>query len=176
MKKLIGVILGSLMVFALNTTVQAAEYNITVEVDEITAGDIAMVEDFLNSAAEGATVSRSLRRVVMAAVGEIDLALNARVDSYGSLTLDDGGVVALADGDSVTVGKPEDEEFPENVVFETGRVKLTITFLVFVNPSTNRVRYRPLRLCLVDEDNIPVVNLTIPPSGVGAGCTTSPPI
>ncbi len=43
------------MVFALNTTVlQAAEYEITVCVDETTAGDLAMVGNFMRDAAEGA--------------------------------------------------------------------------------------------------------------------------
>ncbi|MEE9584134.1 MAG: hypothetical protein V3W51_01530 [Candidatus Brocadiales bacterium] len=42
------------MVFALCTTVQAAEYEITVCVDETTAGDLAMVEGFMENAAEGA--------------------------------------------------------------------------------------------------------------------------
>ncbi len=125
MKKLIGIILGSLMIFALNTTVlQAAEYEITVCVDDTTAGDVAMVEDFMNSAADGAKASKSLRRVAMAAVGEIDLALNARVDSYGSLILDDGGLIGLVEGDSVTV-RGED---CTNVGAETGKGTLTIIF------------------------------------------------
>jgi hypothetical protein len=144
MKKLIGVILGSLMVFAfaLNTTVQAAEYDITVCTDETTAGDLAMVESFVENAAEGAQVSRSLRRVAMAAVGELGLALKARVDSYGSLTLDDGGVIALAEGDLVAVG----EGCPDLEVYQ-GLPKrgLKIVFKSFRNPN-GRVSCRPARI------------------------------
>ena len=42
------------MVFALNTTVRAADYDITVCVDETTAGDLAMVGSFMKNAADGA--------------------------------------------------------------------------------------------------------------------------
>ncbi|MEE9583855.1 MAG: hypothetical protein V3W51_00085 [Candidatus Brocadiales bacterium] len=131
MKKLIEVILCGLMVFALNTTVQAAEYEITVCTDETTAGDLAMLEGFMGNAADGATASKALRRVAMAAVGEVCLALNARVDSSGGLTLDDGGLIALYEGDSVAAGGRD----CEGLVAETGRGSVKILFKFATNPG-----------------------------------------
>ncbi len=136
------------MVFALNTTVRAADYDITVCVDETTAGDLAMVESFMSNAADGATVSRSLRRVAMAAVGEVCLALNARVDSYGSLTLDDGGVIALAEGDFVAVGERYCREV---VAADTERTKVKIKFSVLTLPNGIQ-NCRPIELQLSQWD------------------------
>ena len=167
MKKLIGVILGSLMVFALNATVlQAAEYEITVCVDETTAGDLSMVEGFMNSAADGAKVSKSLRRVAMAAVGELGLALKARVDSYGSLTLDDGGVVSLYDGDTVITGTiPCDPIRAGN----PSQTLVTIKFKASTTGGGNTV-CRPTHLRIeraVDPYTLKViVSMDIPPSRV----------
>ncbi len=163
MKKLIGVILGSLMVFALNTTVQAAEYDITVCCDETTAGDLAMLEGFMDNAAEGATVSRSLRRVAMAAVGEIGLTLNARVDSSGGLTLDDGGVIALAEGDSVAVGGRDCAD--AEVVAETGRGTLTILFGVI----NGGLKCLPTQItwCVYEGTAVECSTMAIPPNTVG---------
>jgi hypothetical protein len=166
MKKLIGVILGCLMVFALSTTVQAAEYEITVCTDETTAGDLAMLEGFMENAAEDATVSKALRRVAMAAVGEVSLAINTRVDSYGSLTLDDGGVIALAEGDSVAVGGRDCTD--AEVVTETGRGTLTIWFGVVTNPNGG-LKCRPTGIvwCVYEGTGVECTSMNIPPIGIG---------
>ena len=76
-------------------------HSITVDVDETTAGDLSLIADFMSYAAPGSEVSKSLRRIVMAAVGEITLATNARIDGVGVLTLDDGSIVALGEGDTI---------------------------------------------------------------------------
>ena len=160
MKKLIGVILCGLMVFALNTTVQAAEYEITVCTDETTAGDLALLEGFMGNAADGATASKALRRVAMAAVGEVCLALNARVDSYGSLTLDDGGVIALYEGDSVAAGGRDCED----VVAETRTGSVRISFEVFTSPSGGPPKCQPSDIQFCDDLNcvvMPILGMNV---------------
>ena len=83
---------------------QTATHSIIVPVDEVTAGDAALIADFLTHAADGAEVSKSLRRILMAALGEVTLETNARIDgTLGLLILDDGSVAALVVGDSIAV-------------------------------------------------------------------------
>ena len=92
---------GVLAVSASAAYAQSAHV-ISVPVDSTTAGDLALISDFLTFAPAGAPVSQSLRRIVMAAVGEMTLATAARIDSATTtLTLDDGTVVPLQQGDTV---------------------------------------------------------------------------
>jgi hypothetical protein len=78
-------------------------HTISVDVDEATGGDIQLIEDSLANAAEGSQVSRSLRGIIMSALGEVLPAVNARIDEFDILTLDDGSKVALFEEDSITV-------------------------------------------------------------------------
>src|SRR5256712_11860813 len=83
------------------TLAQAEMYSITVMADETTDGDLALIETFLATATDGDLISQSLRRIIMAAVGEIWMLVDGRTDANGNLTLDDGTVQPLADGDVV---------------------------------------------------------------------------
>lgn len=81
---------------------QTAAQSITVPVDTTTAGDLAIISDFFTAAPAGTEVSQSLRRIFMAAVGEMTVATIARINSDTStLALDDGSVVALQEGDVI---------------------------------------------------------------------------
>jgi len=83
------------------TLAQAEMYSITVMADETTDGDLALIETFLATATDGDLISQSLRRILMAAVGEIWMLVDGRTDGYGNLTLDDGTVQPLGDGDVI---------------------------------------------------------------------------
>jgi hypothetical protein len=78
-------------------------HSITVTVDESTAGDISLVESFLNTAADETDVSQSLRRIVMAVAGEMSLAVNARIGDDDLLTLNDGALAPLIEDDVINV-------------------------------------------------------------------------
>jgi hypothetical protein len=72
-------------------------------VDSSTAGDISLVEGFLNTAPDEADVTQSLRRITMAITGEVALAVNARISDDDILTLDDGATVLLLEDDVINV-------------------------------------------------------------------------
>jgi hypothetical protein len=81
---------------------QIAPHLITVPVDETTIGDVAIISDFFQFSPAGTEVSQSLRRIFMAAIGEMTLATVARITpETATLTLDDGSVVALQEGDTI---------------------------------------------------------------------------
>jgi len=84
-------------------TALAAEYEITVDMDETTGGDMEMVETFLESANNESVPSRSLRRVLSGGAGELAAAADARFDESGSLLLDDGSLVPFLDEDVLKV-------------------------------------------------------------------------
>ena len=87
------------------TLAQAETYFITVAVDETTDGDLSLIETFTASANDGDLISQSLRRIIMGAVGEIWMRVDARTDANGNLTLDDGTVQPLRDGDVIKAKK-----------------------------------------------------------------------
>jgi hypothetical protein len=101
MIRLFVVALVVLLAPATFTLAQAETYFITVAADETTDGDLSLIETFLASANDGDLISQSLRRIIMAAVGEIWMLVDGRTDANGNLTLDDGTVQPLADGDVV---------------------------------------------------------------------------
>lgn len=105
MKKLIVFIASAFLTMGFSS-VYAAEYEITVIPDETTSGDMQLVADFASTAADGAVVSKSMRRVAMAAVGEVTLSAEGRVDGYDNLTMDDGSTTALVGGDLVKAEVP----------------------------------------------------------------------
>lgn len=100
-RSLLAVALVTLL--GLSAQASAAEYAITVDMDDTTAGDIDMVETFLYSAGDDSVPSRSLRRITMAGVGELANAANTRFDAYGYLILDDGSAVQFFDEDILKV-------------------------------------------------------------------------
>lgn len=87
------------------TLAQAETYSITVPTDETTDGDLSLIETFLATANDGDLISQSLRRLIMAAVGEFWLLVDGRTDASSNLTLDDGTVQPLADGDVIAAKK-----------------------------------------------------------------------
>ena len=101
MIRLFVVALVVLLAPATFTLAQAETYFITVPVDETTDGDLSLIETFTASANDGDLISQSLRRIIMAAVGEIWMLVDARTDANGNLTLDDGTVQPLGDGDVI---------------------------------------------------------------------------
>ena len=84
-------------------TAIAAEYEITVDIDETTGSDMDMVESFLETANDDSVASRSLRRILMGGSGELAAAADARFDDSGSLLLDDGSLVPFVDEDLLKV-------------------------------------------------------------------------
>jgi len=92
MIRLFVVALVVLLAPATFTLAQAETYFITVPVDETTDGDLSLIETFTASANDGDLISQSLRRIIMGAVGEIWMLVDARTDANGNLTLDDGTV------------------------------------------------------------------------------------
>ncbi len=137
MRSLLPVILG-ILIFAFSPQVQAAEYTITVVVDETTDGDMAMIGSFLGTAEPGTKVSRSLRRLTMGSIGELNLLVQQRVDDLGYLTLDDGSLVSLIKGDTINVQA-------------SGRPNLVGAFFPLIgvpNPSGNLV-FRAAGVCFI---------------------------
>ena len=81
---------------------QSATHVISVPVDQTTTGDLAIISDFFNFSPPGTPVSQSLRRIFMAAIGEMTLATMARITpDAAALRLDDGSVVPLLQGDTI---------------------------------------------------------------------------
>src|SRR5256885_8300575 len=101
MIRLFVVALVVLLAPATFTLAQAETYFITVPVDETTDGDLSLIETFTASANDGDLISQSLRRTIMGVVGEIWMLVDARTDANGNLTLDDGTVQPLGDGDVI---------------------------------------------------------------------------
>ena len=104
------------------TLAQAEMYSITVMADDTTDGDLALIETFLATATDGDLISQSLRRILMAAVGEIWVLVDGRTDGYGNLTLDDGTVQPLGDGDVIGAArkKKKKEDGGAEVLFVCG--------------------------------------------------------
>jgi hypothetical protein len=88
------------------THAQTSPYAVTVPVDPTTAGDLAIINDFFNFAPLGSAVSQSLRRIYMAAVGEMTLATDAAISDAATLTLNDGSTVPLQEGDTIEARAP----------------------------------------------------------------------
>ena len=103
--KMIGAAsLAVVFAVALGTAAGArSTYNITVNLDETTRGDLDMVSTSVQTASVGSEVQRSLRRLANGAAGELALLASQRVDAAGNLRLDDGSTVALMEGDEVSV-------------------------------------------------------------------------
>ena len=137
-KTLIKGILTLSVVFGLSIQAQASDFKITVDSDDSTNGDLEIIEGAADTAVEGDAVSKSLRRVAMAAVGELTLLLQNRIDDLGNLTLDDGSVVALLDGDTISLSERR-----------RGNTVVTITCRKSGTSSAGSRRRgcRPIRIC-----------------------------
>jgi hypothetical protein len=124
MGRIFAVALAALLAAGLFTPAQAASYSITVAVDDATDGDLALIETSLAGASDGDLISQSLRRIIMAAVGETWLLVDGRIDALGNLTLDDGTAQPLADGDVIGVALKKRETV---VTFICGPKELSTT-------------------------------------------------
>jgi hypothetical protein len=85
-------------------TAQAqTEYVITVDVDEATASDLELVASYTEGAQDGAAAPKSIRKIANSATGEVATLAESRIDDSGNITLDDGSVAMMIDGDSVKI-------------------------------------------------------------------------
>jgi hypothetical protein len=116
-------------------TAAGNSYSIVVDVDETSVGDLRILDHSLNDGIDGDEVSPAVRKVAMAGIGEMWVALESRIDATGLLTLDDAAQVALVDGDLVDVkGKGKKFQPGAEITFQTlckdqhcRHVPLTIT-------------------------------------------------
>jgi len=136
MIRLFVVALVVLLAPATFTLAQAETYFITVPVDETTDGDLSLIETFTASANDGDLISQSLRRTIMGAVGEIWMLVDARTDANGNLTLDDGTVQPLTDGDVIKAKKKKKGG-------GGGGDGATVTFVCGTSVQTTPCRERP---------------------------------
>ena len=134
--RLIRVILCGLLACGLYTQAQAAEFSITVPVDDITQVDLSLLEAWMVDAVDGAEVPRTLRRVMMAGVGEVGRLTRPRLGADGTLTLDDGVLVPLLSDDTIIVT-------PQGAAIGG---KVTIRFILLVPPQPRRFIAVPCRI------------------------------
>src|SRR3989442_5015653 len=79
------------------TLAQAEMYSITVMADDTTDGVLALIDTFLATATDREPISQSLRRILIAAVGEISMLVDRRSGAYCYLTFDERTDQPLAD-------------------------------------------------------------------------------
>jgi len=141
------------MVFGLALHARAEEIKITGEVDETTAGDVELIETAVTALADDAEVSKSLRRTIMAVVGEFQLLLGKRIDDSGFLTRDDGSVIGLLEGDTISVTRKRLQGATVELSFQCSSE----------DASTCR-RRRPVHLVVRGTDGCVIRRMDIPPS------------
>jgi hypothetical protein len=149
----------------------ATEYEITVEVDETTAGDLEMVEDFLFTSNEEGVPSQSLRRLVMAGVGELAAAADQRFDASGNLLLDDGSTAQFLEEDLLKVRKKICSR--KDVDGQCGNA--TITFDCKLLSKTNPHRKCQPTSVLVCPTAGGHISLNVPPGTGKGGVDVCPP-
>ena len=151
-------VLTLVMAIGFAAQARAEEIKITVEVDETTAGDLELIQTAVTALADGAEVSKSLRRTTMAVVGEFQLLLGKRIDDSGYLTLDDGSKVGLREGDTISVsGGPGLREGP-------GATVVLIFQCTDWSTNWNCSRRRPVHLVVRGPDGCVLRRMDIPPS------------
>ena len=170
MKKLLTCSTALFVILHLGATAIAAEYEITVDVDETTSGDFEMVEAFLETANESSVPSKSLRRVLMGGTGELASAADARFDASGNLTLDDGTLVQFLDEDVLKVRRKLC--IKRRVDGQCGNA--TITFKCRSKPIQTHRKCQPasVQVCPEAGGNILV---TVPPGKTKGGVRVCPP-
>lgn len=91
----------------------AAEYEISVEIDAATAGDLELVESSLDGLADDTEAVRSVRRLMNNIGSDLIDMSSDRLDDEGNLTMDDGSVVYIVEGDEIII-KPKrlDRAYP----------------------------------------------------------------
>jgi hypothetical protein len=127
--------------------VQAADIDVTVEVDEATVSDAQMLEFFMNEAESGKDVPRAMRGLAMQLVGEASSALESqRIDEYEQVVLDDGSSVAMAEEDSLfaSVSAPSGNGATVRIGFEkfrtpSGRIHRRACSISVCTPSGQRI-------------------------------------
>jgi hypothetical protein len=95
------VVFPFVVLFAIALPLQAAEYEVCTNTDSATDSDLALLDSILSNSADGDAVPASVRRIVMASVGEFNLAADNKITDDGVLTLDDGSQVYLVAGDKI---------------------------------------------------------------------------
>lgn len=100
MKKLFTLFVSAFL-FAGVSSASAAEYDISLDIDGATAGDVQIVSDFAMANTAGTAINGSLRRIIAAVLSEASIAAEGRLDIYDAITLDGGNTITLLDGDVV---------------------------------------------------------------------------
>lgn len=102
-------------------------HQIVVTLDDTSVGDLRILEQAFGDGFDGEEVSASVRKVAMGAIGEVSVALDARIDALGMLTRDDGTQVVLLDEDEVEVqAKGRKFQPGARIVFQTVCSKRTL--------------------------------------------------
>ena len=158
-------VLTLVMVIGFAAQARAEEIKVTVEVDETTGGDLELIETALAALEPGAEVSKSLRRTTMAVVGELQLLLGKRIDDSGYLTRDDGSIVGLLEGDTLSVSVRSGEQ----------GASVVVTFqCTDWSTNWNCSRRRPVHVEVRGPDGCVIKTMDIPPSKgepPAEGCT-----
>jgi len=84
---------------AIASPAQAVDYDVTVDVSDVVLADLTILESIFDNATDGAEINGSVRRLVNGVLGEFELLLDGKISADGLLTLDDGTIIALIDGD-----------------------------------------------------------------------------
>ena len=129
-------------------------YSVVVDVDETSVGDLRILDHTLNDGIDGDEVSPAVRKVAMAGIGEIWVAIESRIDADGLLTQDDGAQVALVDGDLIDV-KGKGKRFQPGA---------EITFRTFCKDQ--HCRHTPLTITVTRPDGTKVCS-KFPPRHLG---------
>lgn len=149
----------------------AAEYEITIEMDEVTSGDLEMTEAFLENANQDSIPSSSLRRLMMGGVGEVTATVDARFDDLGDLVLDDGTLAVFFDDDVLRVRK----KVCSKIRTDGQCGNAVITFACKIDPKLNSHRKcRPHRVSVRPEAG-GCVTVPVPPGRSKGGVSVCQP-
>ena len=77
------VVFPFVVLFAIALPLQAAEYEVCTNTDSATDSDLALLDSILSNSADGDAVPASVRRIVMASVGEFNLAADNKITDDG---------------------------------------------------------------------------------------------
>ena len=132
----------------------AADYTISVTLDDSTSSDLDLVVSTMNNAAKGSSASQSLRKLANGVAGEVHLLVEQRIDSNNVLTMDDGSTVALQPTDTVHtqfIAKPGAQINFSNCVF---------------NAQSGHETCRPVYLTVQDQYGNVIRSMDLPPTKI----------
>jgi hypothetical protein len=151
--------------FFVASGVQSEDYEVTVEVDEATASDAKMLGLFMQEAAHGQAVPRSVRGLAMQVAGETETAASSeKFDETGLVLLDSGASIMPTENDTVSAVLLD----PFGIAAD-----VHVTFRPFLTPS-GKTQTRPclVSVCTASGDRVLV---RIPPVTVERGPDNADP-